>query len=272
MNETRSSLRKVELPYSTPVERLIVRSVLFCFKDIIVVENENNLSLTNDPVIFAFNHNSYLETILIASYLLFRRDGKKISYIIDWMYGKLPFLGWLLSKADPIYVFNKNARFAIINRYKKASPKTNVYQACVDRLKNQQSIGIFPEGTRNKDPRTLKRGRLGVGAMVLATEAAVLPIGIDFPPGSGRGWLSPLGTMTLRIGSPLHFAAERAMAREITADQNLSPQIRKKWSTRLAAHITHHVMADLASLSGKHYPFPAPKALSQPCGGRDPKI
>jgi hypothetical protein len=96
--------------------------------------------------------------------------------------------------------------------------------------------------------------------MVLATEAAVVPIGIQFSQGPGRGWRAFLGTMTMRIGRPLHFTVERAMAREIAADPNLSPRERQRWSTRLAAQITHHLMDNLAGLSGKRYPFPAPQA------------
>jgi 1-acyl-sn-glycerol-3-phosphate acyltransferase len=260
MKETRLKIIKTKLPYLSLSERILVKSVLFCFKNSISVENEDNLMLADDPVIYSFNHNNYLETILVSFYLIFRRDGKKISFVIDWMYGRFPILRWLFNKIEPVYVYNKPAKIAVINRHKQVSPN-KVYQECVERLKNRQSIGIFPEGARNGNPLLLKRGRKGVGAMVLDSGAAVVPIGINYPQPPERGWLSPWGTMVLKIGAPLHFDTEVAVARQISGDPTLSPGKKKRRSMLLTARITHHLMEALARLSGKRYPYPAPEAL-----------
>jgi 1-acyl-sn-glycerol-3-phosphate acyltransferase len=261
MRETRFDIIKKNLGYLSSVERLLIKSILFFYKDLIISENEDRLLSVNDPVIYAFNHNNYWETILVSFYLIFRRNGKKISFVIDWMYGQLPILRWLFNKIDPVYVYNKNAKIPSLNHIKKVSLEQKAYKECLARLKQQQSIGIFPEGTRNKNPHFLKRGRKGVGAMVLASGAAVVPIGIRFPQRPNGGGLSPLRTMTLRIGTPLFFPTELAVARQISEDQTLSPQTKKRWAVLLAAHVTHHVMEALASLSGKRYPHPAPEAL-----------
>ena len=261
MKETRFNIIRAKLPYLSFAERLLVKSFLFGFKNLIMVENEENLLLADDPVIYSFNHNNYLETLLVSFYLIFQRGGKKISFVIDWMYGRLPFLSWLFNKIEPIYVYNKRAKLAVINRQRKILTGTTAYEECVARLKKQQSIGIFPEGTRNNNPLFLKRGRKGVGAMVLASEAAVVPIGIIFPHRPQRGWLSPLRTMTIRIGKPMRFAPELARAREMAANPALAPGKSRRWSTLLAARITHRLMEALARLSGKRYPFPAPEAF-----------
>ena len=76
MKETRLKIIKAKLPYLSFIERLLVKSVLFCFKNSILVENEDNLMLANDPVIYSFNHNNSLETILVSFYLIFRRNIK----------------------------------------------------------------------------------------------------------------------------------------------------------------------------------------------------
>ncbi|MFZ5453595.1 MAG: lysophospholipid acyltransferase family protein [Thermodesulfobacteriota bacterium] len=261
MKETRYKILKTKLPHLSAVERLIIKTILFWFKSLIIVENEENLALANDPIIYTFNHNNYLETILVSFYLIFRRDGKKISFVIDWMYGQLPILRWLFNRIKPIYVHNKNAKIAFINRRKKVGAEKMVYQECIERLKNHQSIGIFPEGTRNNHPFLLKRGRKGVGAMILASGAAVIPIGIIYPQPPQRGGSFPWGTMILRIGKPLNFTTELNMARHLAENHNLSAVKSKRWSTLLAALITHRVMEALARLSGKQYPYPAPQML-----------
>jgi hypothetical protein len=89
----------------------------------------------------------------------------------------------------------------------------------------------------------------------------VVPIGINYPQPPERGWLSPWGTMVLRIGAPLHFDAEVAVARKIAGDHTLSPGKKKRRSMLLTARITHHLMEALARLSGKRYPYLAPEAL-----------
>jgi len=262
MKETRSEIIKARMPYSSVIERWLIKPILFCFKNLILVEDEENLLQVKDPVIFAFNHNTSWETILVSFYLIFRRAGKKISFVIDWMYGKLPILGWVFSLIDPVYVYNKKAKIAAINRHRQVFIGKKVYQECVERLQRQQSIGIFPEGTRNPDPLMLKRGRKGVGAMVLASGAAVVPIGIHYPRGTGRRWLPLPETMILRIGKPLDFAAEFDLGRHL-ADNIRFPGNNKRGLTLLAARITHGVMEALAGLSGKQYPYPVPEALPQ---------
>jgi hypothetical protein len=83
-----------------------------------------------------------------------------------------------------------------------------VCQACLERLQNGQSLGIFPEGTRNHDPHRLKRGRRGVGEIALRSGVPVLPAGLDFTRRSRNGripWFSPV---ILRFGAPLTFPEE----------------------------------------------------------------
>ncbi len=87
-------------------------------------------------------------------------------------------------------------------------------------------VGIFPEGTRSPDGR-LYRGRTGVGRLVVASRAPVVPvavIGTDriLPPGK---WLPRFGQATIRFGRPMEFvdSSSRAITNEVMrAVQQLS--------------------------------------------------
>jgi long-chain acyl-CoA synthetase len=68
---------------------------------------------------------------------------------------------------------------------------------------------VFPEGTRSSDG-TLARFRGGIGLLVKQSGAAVLPVAIrglgELKTGR-RGWFRP-GTIEVRVGQPIRFAAE----------------------------------------------------------------
>jgi 1-acyl-sn-glycerol-3-phosphate acyltransferase len=249
-----------KLTHLDPQTRLLVRSILTFFGSFLKVDNEAVLRTTSDPVIFVFNHNNYWETLVLASYLLSQRTGKKLAFLSDWMFGRLPVFSWFLKRIDPIYTYRKNARFAVLNKYQQKADGQAVCKACLDRLRNQQSLGIFPEGTRNKNPHQLKRGRKGVGEIALRSGAPVLPLGIPFSQRNGHiPFFSPL---ILKIGSPLTFPEECAAYQGVTQEASLSPLERKKLQLFLSARVTHTIMLALARLSGKEYPFSPPQSSS----------
>ncbi len=230
-----------------------------CFGSFLSTENEISLITTPDPVIFAFNHNNYWETLLVGSYLVTRRTGKKIAFITDWMYGRLPLFSWLIKRIDPIYTYRKNARFAALGKHQHKPDGQAVCQACLERLQQGQSLGIFPEGTRNPDPFRLMRGRKGTGEIALRSQVPVLPVGIDFPQKLRNGRIPQFGPINLRIGRPLVFPEECAAYHAVTEETRWSPLERRKLQVTLSARVTHQVMLELARLSGKEYPFSPPQ-------------
>jgi len=129
-------------------------------------------------------------------------------------------------------------------------------------LHNQQSLGIFPEGTRNKNPRRLKRGRKGVGEIALRSGVPVLPMGIAFSRSNHNAYVPFFSPLILKIGSPLTFPEECAHYRRVTQEAPLSPLERKKLQMFLSAGVTHTIMLELARLSGKEYPFTPPQSSS----------
>jgi 1-acyl-sn-glycerol-3-phosphate acyltransferase len=255
-----SAFKKM-LGHLDPQTRLLVRAVSFGGR-FIRAENENSFHIARDPTIFVFNHNNYWETLLIGSYFLANRKGKKLACISDWMFGHLPLFAWLLKRIDPVYTYRKTARFAFLHKHRQKVDGEAVCQACLERLQNGQSLGIFPEGTRNHDPFRLQRGRKGVGEIAIRSAAPVLPVGIDFPQRSRKGrtpWFSPI---ILRFGTPFRFPEEGEVYRSITRDARLSPRERQRLQVFLSAQVTHRIMLELARLSGKTYPFAPPKSFS----------
>jgi 1-acyl-sn-glycerol-3-phosphate acyltransferase len=251
-----------KLAHLDPQTRLLTRSVLTCFGNFLKVHNDVVLKTTPDPVIFAFNHNNYWETLVVGSYLLSHRPGKKLAFLSDWMFGRLPVFSWFLNRIDPIYTYRKAPRFAALNKYQQKADGEAVCQECLKRLYNQQSLGIFPEGTRNKDPRRLKRGRKGVGEIALRSGVPVLPVGIAFSRKTNNSHIPFFSPITLNIGFPLSFPDEYAAYQRVTQEASLSPLERKKLQIFLSARVTHTIMSALARLSGKEYPFTPPQSSS----------
>ena len=251
------------LQHLDPQTRLLAGSIMQVFGSFLRVENGVALTTTPDPVIFAFNHNNYWETLLVGSYLVTNRTGEKLAFIADWMFSRIPLFSWLLKRIDPIYTYRKTARFALLNKHQQKADGQAVCQACLERLQNGQSLGIFPEGTRNNNPYQLKRGRKGVGEIALRSGVPVLPVGIDFPQRIRKGRIPRFSPIILRFGLPLDFSEECAAYQAVTREARLSTLERKRLQVSLSSGVTHRVMLELARLSGKEYPFAAPRMSSQ---------
>ncbi len=243
------------------INKIVAKMLWFCFKNIICIERKENLVKAPHPIIFAYNHNNYYEILLLGSYLVNRWQKKKISFLVDWMYGNLPFIGWFLQGMQPVYVYSKKARWEFLNR-KKNPLQQNIIYECLNTLRQGRSLGIFPEGTRNQNPFLLKRGRRGVGEIALRSQTPVLPVGIDFPRREKLGKIPRFGQIIFRFGEPLYFPKEIAIWQEVKLDINLAPQWREKVRLNLCSQITHRIMSELAKLSGKRYPFRQPQLLT----------
>lgn len=244
-------------------QRALLRALMLAFGHLVEAENAEILSSLGEPVIFVFNHNSSYETVFVAMFLLYKRQGRKVSFIIDWMYRYIPVIGWFLKQIDPIYVYNKKAKIKSLNRMRSTRHSENVYQACIERLINGHSVALFPEGSRNKNPKELKKGRRGIGEIVIQTNVPVLPIGIDFPSRVRRNKIPKFGRLILRIGETLDFSKERAEAQLILNNEDLSAAMKRRSIGSYKEHIIYSVMSALATLSRRTYPFPPPQILSK---------
>lgn len=240
--------------------RFIAELCYRCLRYVTKVEEAVDLLNISPPLIFAYNHNNYFETIVLSSYLMHRWRQRQVSFVVDWMYGQLPIVGWLLQSFQPVYVYTKRARWDFLNR-RRLSTRHNIVEECVRKLQTGCSLGIFPEGTRNGDNGILKRGRRGVGEIALHSQTPVLPVGIAFPGRQRCGRIPAVGKVILRFGRPLDFPQEIGAWQRAEQDAALSQGERERLRVFLCRRITHTVMQELARLSGKHYPYSQPAGL-----------
>ena len=204
-----------------PSTRRLTRLILLLARPWLTVEGREHLAGLREPAIFAFNHNNSIETLVVPAALFFLRRGRSIAFVVDWMFLRIPLVGWLLGHGDPIPVYTKHARWGLFEgeRRRRAAAADSVLNQCRDRLAAGQSVGIFPEGTRNRHADRLGPGRIGLGHLVLATGRPVIPVGIDFPARARLGRVPHVGRLRVRIGAPLQFGVPTPDAARRHADR-----------------------------------------------------
>lgn len=250
-----------EVPHLTGVRRLLLRTVMTFFGPLVSVEGGDRLARAPEPVIVALNHNSSFESIVVPMALIWLRRGRMLHFLIDWMYLRWPVIGWLMRLSDPVPVYGKPMRWRLGERYRRSQLRRPALDACLERLAAGDSLGIFPEGTRNRRLDTLLRGRPGLGEIVLRSTAPVLPVGIRFPAAERLGRPPIVGRIVLVVGEPLDFPEERAQAAA-----GLPSGARRA----LARAVVGRVMSEISRLSGKAFPAGPPEPVEPrlAAGGR----
>ena len=157
------------------------------FRVKICVEGEENLP--DGPCLFIMNHRSNFDPMIVAD----KYKKRKILMISKKSNFKIPFAGGVIHRAGYMAIDRENDREALKTIIKAAGY-----------LKQGYSIGIFPEGTRNK--QDLNVHPFKHGAFKAATKAGV-PIVItaihqtqlihkNFPLKSTRAYIHFLKTIT----------------------------------------------------------------------------
>ena len=146
---------------------LWAQRLLMHIKVDVAVEGRENLPAANEVVVFAANHQSYLDIpVLLASIappppLLARKE-----------IGQVPFLGLWMRRLGCVFVQREDARSGM-QALKEA-------QAVVE---GGRSLVVFPEGTRSKSDR-LGEFQAGVVRIAAKAKVPVVPVVID---GTFRG-------------------------------------------------------------------------------------
>ena len=233
-----------ELPHASGGVRFLLRGLVTCFGPLTSVEGAERLRSLPEPAIFALNHTSTFECLAAPAALLWLCRGRMVHFLIDWMYLHLPGIGWLMRQSDPVPVYGKPARWRIGERHRLAQWRRPVLDVCLERLAAGGSLGIFPEGTRNRGAGLLLRGRPGLGELVLRSTVPVVPVGLRFPAAERLGRPPRLGRMVLTIGEPLDFQDERRRAPGLPAGARRV----------LARQIVDQVMSEIARLTDSVQP------------------
>jgi 1-acyl-sn-glycerol-3-phosphate acyltransferase len=221
------------------------------------IEHWERVLPARDPFILVANHGSRRETVYLTAALMLARGGRPVHFLADWNFRLIPGVNYLYAGTGAITVTRKDARPRWLNRLKpRFSREAPALEQARVQLMAGRSVGLFPEGTVNRDPRRLLRGRFGAARLSLETGTPVLPVGIRFignPSDRDRG-NSGL-PISIHIGTPLRPPPEQAQA----AGGTVSAMTVRAWHGE--------IMTAIASLCGKTWSAAAsPQSPAAPLG------
>lgn len=228
------------LPFlsDSPLTRFLTRLALQLYRGhFLEVRGLENLKPEHDPFILVLNHSQRKEAILIPGILFFLRDGKRIHFMADWNFCLFPPVAVLYRCAQVITLVRKPAKPRFLNVFKPLfTDKLPAFERAKQRLAEGASVGIFPEGTVNRNPQELLKGFYGAAQLSLETGVPLLPVGVQFP-------TNPPGE-PIRESSPLILEIGQPLAPESKIAQPSSEQVRE-WHARM--------MQEIGRLSGKQW-------------------
>ncbi|WP_211274579.1 lysophospholipid acyltransferase family protein [Anaerobacillus arseniciselenatis] len=163
------------------VGQTVCRSYLSTLYKVEVIGKENIPS--DKGVLLCCNHIHLLDPPLLGSYL-----ERPIHYMAKAELFKIPVLNYLIKKFHAFPV-------------RRGMSDKQALREGIKVLKDNNVLGIFPEGTRSKTGE-LGKGLAGVGFFALKTDALVVPSAIIGP-------YKPFGTVKVVYGKPLDFKALR---------------------------------------------------------------
>jgi 1-acyl-sn-glycerol-3-phosphate acyltransferase len=188
------------------------------------IEGAERIAPERDPFILAMNHTCRREALLVPAVLVLLRRGRRIHMLADWNFKLIPFVSTLYARSGAITVDQKRARPRWLEVFRPwlvdAEPAHTRARAM---LAAGRPVGLFPEGTVNRNPTALLRGRRGAAQLAVETGAPVVPAGLR---------RSADGRLTLHVGAalaPMARDVEGTHARLMQAIATLSG---KSWSPR----------------------------------------
>lgn len=236
VHPTAHDVRSCPLPELGPFDRALLRgAAAIAQRRIISITGLHHLAAANDPFILALNHSTRLEALVIPPVLMLLRGGRRLHFMADWNFRLIPGVGLLYRRSGAITIPHKPARPRILNVLKPLfTDAVPPWRQAEQLLRAGHSIGIFPEGTVNRDPLRLLPGRSGAARLSLETGVPIVPAGVRFPT-VAAGTAIPEGSpMEIVIGDPL---------RPPSVEAPVATAIVRDWHARL--------MAAIGVLSGK---------------------
>jgi len=156
-------------------------------------------NIPSKPCIFVSNHQSAWESFFIQTLHM------PSSTIIKKELLFIPFFGWALACLKPIHLRRKN----------KLKSLKRVLSSGSRKLQKGFSIIIFPEGTRAKPKKGLKKFSSSCGSLSVMNNVPIVPICHN----SGLFWkdrqfIKEKGTVVFRIGKQIYGNDPREVTNE----------------------------------------------------------
>lgn len=207
-------------------------------KQVVSVQGLEHVAHGNDPFIVVANHSQRAEAVMLPAILKWSRQGRRIYYMADWPMMLVPGVGVIYRAGKIIPVFNKSAKPAFLNALKplyERGHEGTAWERASARLQEGAPVGVFPEGTMNRHPRRLLRGRKGAARLAVENGVPIVPVGIRFPENDGETKIRDGDPMAIEVGPPIPVEASA----EVPAPKDAVD----------AVHET--IMRELERLSGK---------------------
>lgn len=171
---------------------------------LVLLSGIEHVAPEKDPFIVAANHSQRTEAVLLPALLFYHRSGKRVHFLADWPMMLVPGVGLMYRCAQVIPVFGKRAKPAFLNSLRRfyEQPGT-AWERAGQMLAEGRSIGSFAEGTMNRHPRRLLRGRPGAAQLAIERGVPVVPVGIRFPQHREAESIPDGAPMEIDIGAPL---------------------------------------------------------------------
>jgi 1-acyl-sn-glycerol-3-phosphate acyltransferase len=219
-------------------DRLLFRSLAaLATRQIKSIRGVENIAPDRGPFIVAINHGTWREAVLVPSLMFVLRGGNRIHFLADWNFRIVPGIGMIFRRAEVVTVTRKDAKpkFLTVFRRFYENPVPPMERARAHLLAGRP-IGIFPEGTVNRDPKKLLVGRVGMARLSLETGVPVVPVGIRFPYADRERPIPENSIMEIDIGP--------AMAPPPASESPTAGDVRR-WHAA--------VMTEISRLSGKSW-------------------
>lgn len=149
------------------MSKLLYKSVAYLFKLYFKfyyryeVIGKSNIPEKGRLVIMA-NHITYLDPPILGSILQ-----RQIHFMAKEELFKNPIMGYLLKKVGQFPV-------------KRGRPDRNALKKSFEILRNEQVLGIFPEGSTQGKDKGLKKAKSGAVLIPIKEKSPIIPIGIKF--------------------------------------------------------------------------------------------
>jgi len=156
----------------------------------LVTIGRENLPRTRGGYIIFANHTSMADIPAVAL-----STGRPLTWVAKAALGRIPFFGWALTRVH-----------MLVDRGGGAESARKMVTEAETRLRQDEILSIFPEGTRNTTAAPLLPFKKGAFILAKHTGAPIVPLAIKnagrlWPAGSL--WPRP-GTIRIKIGPPLY--------------------------------------------------------------------
>lgn len=173
-------------------------------RNITKIEGDLSFLCSDKPYVLVANHNQRMEAIYIPGIFALLRRGYPLHFLADWNFMVAPIVASMYRHAQVILVSRKDIKPKFLNVLKPVfTHPVPPFERALKALENGAPVGVYPEGTINRDAKRLMRGSPGAAKLALDARVPVLPVGVRFPNHNPDKPIPDGATMSLHVGDAI---------------------------------------------------------------------